>query len=221
MANADVPPELEVRFDMEPNSIYGIEDPDTPLPVNWALRFVHNQLFKYFVFPSRFCPGAFHSTIVRKCEFRSAYHRNQYIKKCDAVLKKWREAGPKPLNEGGWDVDGKKLKDPPECTSGIWLFKDRNTITHFFPPNFLPPYDTPEKRKIIADCLKQEWDERTLSWQPIGKVSRPFPKGPIATGVPHQPTKVEKTLEGTLSGFEAAGDKVMDTISSSLKVIGI
>ena len=48
-----------------------LEDLSAPLPVNWALRFIHNQLFKYFEFPSRFCPGAFHSTILRKAEFRS------------------------------------------------------------------------------------------------------------------------------------------------------
>jgi len=62
------PPELEIRFDMIPSK------PDFEngeLPVNWALRFIHNQLFHHFKFPSRFCPGAFHSTITRKAEFRS------------------------------------------------------------------------------------------------------------------------------------------------------
>jgi hypothetical protein len=57
---------------------------------------------------------------------------------------------------------------PENCHSGIWLFTDRANITHFFPPNFLPPYDTPEKRKIIFDVLKEEWDERSLSWKPCG-----------------------------------------------------
>jgi hypothetical protein len=70
MANPDKPPELEVRFDMEPE-IPNFDDADAPLPLNWQLRFIHNQLFKKFEFPSRFCPGAFHSTIVRKAEFRS------------------------------------------------------------------------------------------------------------------------------------------------------
>ena len=33
--------------------------------------------------------------------------------------------------------------------------------------NFLPPYDTPEKRAIINSFLKEEWDEATLSWKPV------------------------------------------------------
>jgi hypothetical protein len=70
VANPDHPPELEIRFDMEP-AVPNFEDLSAPLPVNWQLRFIHNQLFKHFEFPSRFCPGAFHSTILRKAEFRS------------------------------------------------------------------------------------------------------------------------------------------------------
>lgn len=69
VANADKPPELEIRFDMP----YAVDflNMKSKLPPNWQLRFIHNQLFKYFQNPSRFCPGAFHSTIVRKAEFRS------------------------------------------------------------------------------------------------------------------------------------------------------
>jgi hypothetical protein len=70
VANPDKPPELEIRFDMEPE-IPDFEDMNAALPTNWQLRFIHNQLFKKFEFPSRFCPGAFHSTILRKAEFRS------------------------------------------------------------------------------------------------------------------------------------------------------
>jgi hypothetical protein len=72
VANPDTPPELEIRFDMvDPEIITNFDDLDAPLPVNWQLRFLHNQFFKKFIFPSRFCPGAFHSTILRKAEFRS------------------------------------------------------------------------------------------------------------------------------------------------------
>jgi len=60
---------------------------------------------------------------------------------------------------------------PKDCHSGIWLFTDRENITHFFKPNFLPPYDTPEKKKIILDVLREEWDEKTLSWKPCGQGS--------------------------------------------------
>ena len=81
VANPDTPPELEIRFDMEPENPFATGEDGVPavdftndevdLPINWQLRFLHNQLFKKFIFPSRFCPGAFHSTILRKAEFRS------------------------------------------------------------------------------------------------------------------------------------------------------
>jgi hypothetical protein len=58
VANPDTPPELEIRFDMDP-PCPDFDDYSAPLPVNWQLRFIHNQLFKYFQFPSRFCPGEF------------------------------------------------------------------------------------------------------------------------------------------------------------------
>lgn len=35
----------------------------------------------------------------------------------------------------------------------------------YFPPNFHPPYDTEEKRKIIRDVLAKQWHSPTLSWQ--------------------------------------------------------
>lgn len=167
IANPDTPPELEIRFDMEP-PVPDFDNLDAPLPINWALRFIHNQLFRYFQFPSRFCPGPFHSTILRKAEFRSHLHRNAYFAQCEAAIQKWRISGPKPLNTGNWNVDGSKMQDPPEFSSGLWLFTDRDNITHFFKPNFLPPYDTPEKRMIILGFLREEWDEPTLSWVPAG-----------------------------------------------------
>jgi len=164
--NPDTPPEIEIRFDMDP-PFYSGNDCDEQLPVNWALRFLHNQLFKHFQYPSRFCPGPFHSTIVRKAEWRSEEHRAKYFEKCDAAVKRWRESGPKPLNEGGWDIDGKSLERSDEYTSGLWLFEDRDNITHFFKPNFLPPYDTPEKQEIIKKFLAEEWDEPTRSWKKV------------------------------------------------------
>ena len=62
------------------------------------------------------------------------------------------------------------------CNSGLWLFDDRENITHFFEPNFLPPYNTPSKRMIIMDVLREEWDEKTLSWKPCGEGSMTKPK---------------------------------------------
>mmetsp|Transcript_22033 Transcript_22033/g.32549 ORF Transcript_22033/g.32549 Transcript_22033/m.32549 type:complete len:294 (+) Transcript_22033:75-956(+) len=166
VANPDTPPELEIRFDMEPK-VPNFDDPTAPLPINWALRFIQNQLFHHFEYPARFCPGPFHSTILRKAEFRSPENKEKYFEKCKETISKWQKEGPKPLNTG-WDIDGSELENAPEHCSGIWLFTDRNNISHLFKPNFLPPYDTPEKRKIILDILKEEWDQNTLQWKPIG-----------------------------------------------------
>ena len=188
VANGDVPPELEIRFDMAPAHHHPEPESGYPaLPVNWQLRFLHNQLFRLFQFPSRFCPGAFHSTIVRKAEFRSAQHRAEYFAMCDAVVHQWRtEVGPQPLvapvTKNIQHVSCPKtivkagtLGSSPEYKSGLWLFTDRNTPTHIFEPNFLPPYDTPEKRAIIYDVLREEWNEKSLSWV----VAKPLPKPQI------------------------------------------
>ncbi len=103
------------------------------------------------------------------------YHlqaRKDYFQKCDDAIKKWRSEGPKPLNNGGWDIDGKPLKYPNanNYNSGLYLFTDRNTITHLFKPNFLPPYNTKEKREIILNHLKESWDEKSLTWQPVKSI---------------------------------------------------
>mmetsp|Transcript_19594 Transcript_19594/g.25377 ORF Transcript_19594/g.25377 Transcript_19594/m.25377 type:complete len:318 (-) Transcript_19594:105-1058(-) len=170
VANPDKPPELEIRFDMDPFTFDSTSflDVESQLPANWQIRFLHNQLFTYFKFASRFCPGPFHSTIVRKADFRSEKHKQNYFAKCDEVVKKWRSEGPKPLNTK-WDIEGKEVHNPPEYFSGVWLFTDRNNITHHFSPNFLPPYNTPEKRKIIADTLKDIWDDQALKWKPASE----------------------------------------------------
>ena len=72
---------------------------------------------------------------------------------CAEALQKWGVQGPQPL----------QAPEQGACTfgSGIYLFTDRNNISHKFEPNFLPPYDTPDKRQIIFDFLKEEWDEKT------------------------------------------------------------
>lgn len=163
VANSNTPPEIEIRFDMP----YGpSDDANKPLPPNWQLRFIHNQLFKHFYNPSRFCPGAFHSTIFRKAEFRSEKHKRAYFDMCFAVIKKWELAGPQPLNA-----------EPGENKSGLWLFTDRQTPAHFFPPNFLPPYNEEEKRNIILEVLAEEWDEETLSWKPAAWGAKGFLDG--------------------------------------------
>lgn len=180
VANPDKPPELEIRFDMEPEIPDFDDDVDAPLPINWELRFLHNQLFKKFIFPSRFCPGAFHSTILRKANFRSKEHETKYFATCEEAIQRWRKEGPKALNTVARDVQGKPITSSESNQSGIWLFMDRENPTHFFAPNFLPPYNTPDKRKIIMDVLKEEWDEKSLSWKPCGQGSMTKNHGLIA-----------------------------------------
>lgn len=60
-ANDNMPPEVEIRFDLESSESTDIENWN-----NWSLTFVMNQLFDHLDYPGRFCPGAHHSTIVRK-----------------------------------------------------------------------------------------------------------------------------------------------------------
>lgn len=179
VANPDTPPELEIRFDMVPSKP-NFDDPMAALPTNWQLRFIQNQLFKLFEFPSRFNPGSFHSTILRKAEFRSPAAKAAYFKKCQKQVEEWMDRGQQPLLPTKIDrnIEVIKCKRTEKQTgaddylaeyyrSGLWLFTDRNTITHHFLPNFLPPYDTPAKRRIILEVLKEEWDEKTLSFKSV------------------------------------------------------
>jgi len=164
--NADQPPEIEVRFDMKP-------DMGSPCHQwkNWQIAFVHNQLFDHFVFPARFCPGPNHMTIVRKASFRSEEHRIKYFEKCSEVVKKWEKIGPQILvpesnpNNPGYISEplGEELSKP----GGIYLFKSRNEILHYFPPNFLPPYNTPDKIRIIKETLSKRWDPDLLQYQQV------------------------------------------------------
>jgi len=154
VANPDAPPELEIRFDMRQGS------DDKSLPINWQLHFVHNQLFRHFQFASRFCPGAFHSTILRKAEFRSPQHRQDYFDRCAQVIAGWSPTllQHDPSND---TPNIQRLSDTP---GGIYLFRDRNTITHYFGPNFCPPYSD-EQVATIRQVLSEEWDEASRNWK--------------------------------------------------------
>lgn len=59
-----------------------------------------------------------------------------YFQKCKDAVQRWRDEGPKPLNNGGWDVNGEPLEYPNKdgYNSGLYLFTDRENITHFFKP---------------------------------------------------------------------------------------
>eukprot|EP01052_Picozoa_sp_SAG31_P009084 SAG31_NODE_470_length_15239_cov_19.376288_3_plen_121_part_00 len=107
-------------------------------------------------------------TFVRKAGFRSADHMRQYFEHCDGVVRRWREGGPRFLEPEtdpaapGYPADplGQELSAP----HGLYLFRTRNQPVEYFAPNFHPPYDTAEKRKLIVDVLSKEWHSPTLSW---------------------------------------------------------
>lgn len=177
--------DLQLRFDME--SAYHETEPNSPvppLPVNWQLRFIHNQLFRHFLFPSRYCPDPFHCSIAKAVEFRSLEARREYFRKANEVVSDWRNVGPKPLlppliknieriRSPAKRVRGGMLGSSDKVSSGIWLFRDRHTPTHLVEPNFLPPYDTPEKREIIFDVLSEEWDAHQRLWIPAPPLPKP------------------------------------------------
>jgi len=91
--NSNNPPELELLFNLEPT----FPTKNIPLPINWQLRFVANQLVDYFEFPNQVVPERFHCSMTRKVSFRSMKHSNRYFDKCKEAIKKWRERGPQPL----------------------------------------------------------------------------------------------------------------------------
>ena len=121
-------------------------------------------------------------------------HKDAYFAMCDAVLKKWKINGPRPLNATA--VDNR---------SGLWLFTDRTWPNQFFPPNFLPPYDTEEKRQIILSYLTDEWDEKTLSWK---KAEYPEVKNDAAVGFMEW---CGNPIEALLGGRGAAAKPVETT----------
>lgn len=153
--NYNTPPELEVLFDLEPT----YPTAKVPLPTNWQLRFVANQLVDYFSFPSRAMPGRFHCSLVRTVNFRSYKARGDYFKKCNKALKGWREAGPQPLVGGDtWNYlnDGGYSDRSADSASGVWIYTNRQNRTRYIPPNFLPPYESDaEKMKLISAVLNE------------------------------------------------------------------
>eukprot|EP01052_Picozoa_sp_SAG31_P044488 SAG31_NODE_7776_length_1599_cov_1.872667_1_plen_409_part_10 len=118
------PPEIEVRFDVESSQTAPIDE----WP-NWALLFVHNQLFEALQFPARFCPGPFHMTYVRHGQFRNDSAMLEYFEHASRTVEAWHRAGPTYLEpesdptKPGWVEApiGEELATP----HGLYLFKTR------------------------------------------------------------------------------------------------
>lgn len=117
--NSDMPPEVEVRFDLKKIKVNlddeirriisnnrkiehgdgdsGCESADFENLANWQLRFVHNQLFHILENSNRFCPGAHHMTIVRKASWKNNNAKREYFKNCCVIQEEWEKNGPKLL----------------------------------------------------------------------------------------------------------------------------
>lgn len=167
LRNGDTPPELELKFELEP----GVAGQPEKW-ANWQLRFVHNQLFEKLQSGARFCPGPHHMTFLRKAAWRNEKKMVQYFAACDRAVRQWRTQGATLLEPEqdpgapGYPAEplGQELTHP----YGVYLFKTRAEPVEYFSPNFHPPYDTPDKRKLIAKFLARVWDEDSLSWKPSG-----------------------------------------------------
>lgn len=87
--------------------------------------------------------------------FRSPTHKSRYFDQCQTVLSRWREGGPQLLS-----VEGQEPQAGAEEAGGVYLFRNRNEILKYYPPNFFPPYNTPAKREIITQVLSNRWDAK-------------------------------------------------------------
>lgn len=159
--NGDSPPEVEIKYVLEKDESKPIDEWG-----NWAIVFLENQLFAAFrdigstgvlAWPMRGKVNVHaHISMVRKSGWKSLDHAYRYFEKCNRVCEEWRKMGPQLLTpetdptKPGYPnpVLGKELEEP----YGVYLYRTRSEVTHYFPPNFLPPYNTPEKREII-----QKW----------------------------------------------------------------
>ena len=193
--NSDVPPEVEVRFDLKKIKVNlddeirriisnnrkldgdsSCESANFENLANWQLRFVHNQLFHCLQNSNRFCPGAHHMTFVRKASWKNHNAKKEYFQNCSVIQQEWEINGPKllkPVISNACDETGTKsgaiispIGEELIHPHGIYLFKDRKTIIKYFKPNFLPPYDTDDKIEIIRCVLAEKWDENKLKWVP-------------------------------------------------------
>jgi hypothetical protein len=143
----------------------------------------------------------------------------------------------KPAEEEAKPIEGEKTEpkpspdaepeaedEPVECNSGLWLFDDRENITHFFAPNFLPPYNTPEKRKVILDVLKEEWCEKTMSWKPCGEGSMTKKKAPKSAKkeLPSTPEEEKTaTVDEEKSGSSHLVAKLDDLVGDVLSHVSV
>jgi hypothetical protein len=185
------------------------------LPVNWQLRFIHNQLFRYFHYPSRYCRDPFSCDLANDVSFRSDAARAAYLERAGQVVARWRcTTGPRRLDPPSTrnirrittpmkQVHGGMIGSSDRHRgSGVWLFTDRRTPTHLVEPNFLPPYNTLAKRAIIFAVLSEEWDPHQRVWQP----APPLPKPELIIISPRRRARNGSLREGKEKDKDANND---------------
>jgi hypothetical protein len=178
--NPDNPPEVELKFELRK-----VKDNDSVEEwENWVLPFVYNQVFNNLHKDNPAIHGHmvrgdgrnqhYHVSLVRKAAWRSAEKMRDYFKNCSDAVARWRKRGSVCLepetNPGstGFVGENKALRNELTNPHGVYLYKTRQDVVDYFTPNFYPPYNTPEKRKIIEKwLLNVDVAQYTLSDQGI------------------------------------------------------
>ena len=176
------PPDLVVRFGCERN-----EDLPSDEWPNWSLEFMHNQLYEYFKpLGARWEPRPFEIVLARKVKWRTGKHMNKYFAHCERVIGEWRDNGPQYLfpQRNYLEGDGAASEEVTQ-PHGVYIWRGDNPApSHYFPPNFEPPYNTNMKRALLSNVVNKSWDKKKRDW--------------ISEPVPHSITPAQ--LIGTMCG---------------------
>ena len=143
---------------------------------NWCLEFVHNQLYESFChMGAHWTRRPFNFPIARNVCYKSEEHKNICHNQVGQILASWKKRGPMCLQEqhnnpSNPNENSRVVPDNITQNHGIYLFKNGKP-THYFTPNFEPPYDDIKVRAIIQNKLNKSWDSWRCEWS-----SSPVPK---------------------------------------------
>lgn len=168
--NGISPPDLVVRFGCERNE----DMPPDEWP-NWALEFMHNQLYEYFYNAgARWMKRPFSITLARKVRWKTVKHMNRYFAHAEKVIEEWRELGPQYLDPQLAYIEGGATPDEVARPHGIYLLRN-GVPTNYFAPNFEPPYTTKMTRSLLQNVLDKSWDRKRREWsnEPVPKLVSP------------------------------------------------
>lgn len=172
-------PDLVVRFGCERND--DLPPDDWP---NWALEFMHNQLYEYFYnLGARWMKRPFNITLARKVRWKTVKHMNRYFGHAERVVETWREKGPQYLDPQLSYIEGGATPDEVARPHGVYLMRN-GVPTNYFAPNFEPPYTTKMTRSLLQNVLDKSWDRKRRDWSsdPIPKIVTPTMLMAVACG---------------------------------------